>query len=180
MPETAMNENDFLCARENNVGTPNYFRRMEAITKAKRMNQFSDSDFGFCVLVADTTHPLAPLFSRQRVHRVLLHPIEGFLEEREITGITKFLTRTAQLIRTSPALTLSGAVHVAPFPRAPFSAFSRALLVHVAPLPAGSIHGSDRSKESDELANHDAWAKAGAGGLVPPSAAAAKAPSSAS
>jgi len=53
----------------------------------------------------------------------LLHPVERFLEQVEVRWVAELLTR-----------------------RSHTSAFSRASLVHVAPLPAGSIHGSARSK----------------------------------
>ena len=72
VPKTAVNKNDLLTPREDEIGRAWKFVRVQAISKAHSMNRPSDDQFGLAVLAADTRHQDASLRLCQLIHRLCL------------------------------------------------------------------------------------------------------------
>jgi hypothetical protein len=68
MPETSVDENDFLSFRENQVWIPRKGPIMEPISETHTMNQATYNQLGLCVFMAHSAHALTSLLFTQRIH----------------------------------------------------------------------------------------------------------------
>lgn len=68
MPKASVNKNDLAPARENDVRGTGEITAVEAVAIAHAVDQSPHEELGFGVRCPDSTHALAALRRRQRIH----------------------------------------------------------------------------------------------------------------